>query len=72
VTANFEVGSFEGSKSLLLSNLGEFGGKNNSLGVAYVVVGCVCLLLALVTVSKQLFMPREMANAELLRWEKEE
>uniref|UniRef100_A0A7S3H6C7 Cell cycle control protein 50A n=1 Tax=Spumella elongata TaxID=89044 RepID=A0A7S3H6C7_9STRA len=68
VTANFEVESFDGSKSLLISNLGEFGGKNPFLGVAYVVVGSISLMFALLFVVKQTVAPRAKADASLLNW----
>lgn len=68
VNANYEVGSFDGSKSLLISNLGEFGGKNPFLGVAFVVVGSVSLMFALLFVIKQTVAPRAKADASLLNW----
>jgi len=68
VNANFEVGSFDGSKSVLISNLGEFGGKNPFLGVAFVVVGSVSLMFALLFVIKQTVAPRAKADASLLNW----
>jgi len=68
VTANYEVDSFDGSKSLLLSNLGEFGGKNPYLGVAYIVVGCISLLFALLFIVKQTVAPRAKADVSLLNW----
>jgi hypothetical protein len=68
VEANYEVASFDGSKSLLVSNLGEFGGKNPFLGVAYVVVGSISLLFAMLFVVKQTVAPRAKADASLLNW----
>ncbi|KAJ1400127.1 CDC50/LEM3 family [Ochromonadaceae sp. CCMP2298] len=68
VTANFEVDSFDGSKSLLISNLGEFGGRNPYMGVAYIVVGFISLMFALLFVLKQAIAPRAKADASLLNW----
>mmetsp|Transcript_67870 Transcript_67870/g.141519 ORF Transcript_67870/g.141519 Transcript_67870/m.141519 type:complete len:360 (-) Transcript_67870:101-1180(-) len=68
VTANYEVDSFDGSKALLLSTVGEFGGKNPYLGVAFVVVGCISLMFALLFVVKQMVSPRAKADASLLNW----
>lgn len=68
VVANFEVSSFDGSKSIVISTLGEFGGRNPYLGVAYIVVGSVSLLFALLFIVKQVISPREIANASLLNW----
>jgi hypothetical protein len=68
VVANFEVESFDGSKSLLMSNLGEFGGKNPFLGVAFVTVGAISLMFALLFLVKQTVAPRAKADASLLNW----
>ena len=42
---NFEVNSFSGSKKVILSTVGMFGGKNTFLGIAYTVVGLSCIVL---------------------------
>eukprot|EP01038_Epipyxis_sp_PR26KG_P009453 gene9453-12737_t len=68
ISANFEVDSFDGSKSLVISSKGEFGGKNPFLGIAYIVVGFISLLFALLFLSKQLINPRAVADASLLHW----
>jgi hypothetical protein len=68
VQANFEVASFDGTKSLVISNLGEFGGKNPYLGVAYIVVGSISLLFGSLFALKQFISPRPIADASLLNW----
>jgi hypothetical protein len=68
VKANFEVGSFDGTKSLVLSTVGELGGKNPYLGVAYIVVGSVALLFGSLFAMKQLISPRPIADPALLNF----
>jgi len=68
VAANYEVDSFSASKSLLISNLGEFGGRNPFLGVAYIVVGSISLMFALLFITKQIINPRAVADPTLLNW----
>ncbi len=45
---NYPVKSFKGKKSFVLSTVNSLGGKNNFLGIAYVVVGIFCLIMSFV------------------------
>jgi len=44
---NYRVDQFAGTKSIYLSQTSILGGKNPFLGVAYIVVGCICLLIGI-------------------------
>eukprot|EP01006_Ploeotia_vitrea_P048852 TRINITY_DN67282_c6_g1_i1.p1 TRINITY_DN67282_c6_g1~~TRINITY_DN67282_c6_g1_i1.p1 ORF type:complete len:397 (+),score=47.80 TRINITY_DN67282_c6_g1_i1:33-1193(+) len=54
VSDRYDVSSFGGEKFVILSTTTWIGGKNYFLGVAYVVIGCVCFVLALIFFIKHL------------------
>ena len=45
---NFEAKKFDGKKFIILSTVNVFGGKNYFLGISYIVLGCICIILAIV------------------------
>merc|ERR1712159_946448 len=68
MTNNFHVGDFEGEKALVMTTLSWVGGKNYFLGVAYVVVGVLCVVLAILFGVKQLVSPRKLGDPRYLQW----
>lgn len=44
---NYATSIFNGTKSIVLSTVNAFGGKNTFLGVSYIVVGGICILMAI-------------------------
>lgn len=45
---NYDVSSFEGKKSFVLSTTNALGGKNYFLAICYIVVGVLCFVFALI------------------------
>ncbi|KRZ38792.1 Cell cycle control protein 50B, partial [Trichinella pseudospiralis] len=48
VTYNYPVASFDGRKRFIISNASWAGGKNSFLGIAYIVVGTICIVMGCV------------------------
>ncbi|XP_074548227.1 cell cycle control protein 50B [Halichoeres trimaculatus] len=48
IAYNYPVMSFEGRKKVVLSNVSWMGGKNEFLGIAYLVIGSLCVLMSIV------------------------
>jgi len=50
--ANFEVDSFDATKTLVISNLGGMGGRNTFLGLAFTTIGSLCMVFGFVLLGK--------------------
>lgn len=64
----FPVADFGGEKWVVLSTVSWMGGKNPFLGYAYIVVGSLCLLLALAFGLKHKVSPRKLGDMRYFNW----
>ncbi|KAL8469351.1 hypothetical protein ACS0TY_032250 [Phlomoides rotata] len=60
--------SFNGKKKLVLSTTSWLGGKNDFVGIAYLIVGGLCFFLAMVFALIYLVKPRELGDPSYLSW----
>ncbi len=60
--------SFKGKKKLVLSTTSWLGGKNIFMGVAYLTIGVLCIVLALVFLLIHLRHPRPLGDPNYLSW----
>ncbi|XPS90650.1 alkylphosphocholine resistance protein lem3, variant 2 [Ascochyta lentis] len=64
----FPVQAYSGTKSILISTRTVMGGKNPFLGIAYIVVGGLCILLGAVFLAAHLIKPRKLGDHTYLTW----
>ncbi|XP_039060953.1 putative ALA-interacting subunit 4 [Hibiscus syriacus] len=65
---NYNTYSFGGKKKLVLSTTSWMGGKNDFLGIAYIIVGGLCLFLAVFFILLYVVKPRPLGDPSYLSW----
>jgi len=68
INNNYPVQSFQGHKRIVLSTMSWIGGKNPFLGYAYLAVGILCILLAIVFAIKHRISGRQPGDTSYLEW----
>jgi len=63
---NYPVSQFNGHKFFVVTTMSWIGGKNPFLGIAYIVVGSVCLFQAVIFLIKHIVSPRKLGDASAL------
>ncbi|CZT11626.1 related to cell division protein CDC50 [Rhynchosporium agropyri] len=70
-TLDFNVIEYGGTKSVIISTRTVMGGKNPFLGIAYIVVGAICILLGTLFTITHLIKPRKLGDHTYLSWNNE-
>ncbi|KAL4860914.1 hypothetical protein BDV12DRAFT_204562 [Aspergillus spectabilis] len=68
----FPVTVYGGTKSIVISTRTVLGGQNSFMGIAYVVVGGVCVLLGALFTIAHLVRPRKLGDHTYLTWNNEQ
>ncbi|PBP15307.1 Lem3/Cdc50, partial [Diplocarpon rosae] len=69
---HFNVTEYGGTKSIIISTRTVMGGKNPFLGIAYVVVGGICIVLGTLFTVTHLIKPRKLGDHTYLSWNNEQ
>jgi len=68
----FNTTMYDGTKSILISTRTVMGGKNPFLGIAYLVVGGLCILLGALFTVTYIVKPRKLGDHTYLTWNNEQ
>ncbi|KAF9348222.1 hypothetical protein BGX26_000360 [Mortierella sp. AD094] len=68
IEMNYNVTAYGGTKQLVISTVSFMGGRNPFLGIAYVVVGSICVVLGIVFTARHLYKPRRLGDQAYLSW----
>jgi LEM3 (ligand-effect modulator 3) family / CDC50 family len=71
VNLNYVVESFGGSKALIISTNGMWGGKSYAMGITLYSIGYFCLACGIFFAMKHWFRPRKIANRKYLHYKEE-
>ena len=57
---DYDMSGFEGEKYFVVSQANFFGSKNDFLGISYILVGSLCLIIAIVFLVKKIFKRKKV------------
>ena len=68
IQSNFEVQSYQGTKSVVLSTATWAGGKNAFIGISYVVIGALSIFFTIAYAWLHFKNPRRLIDVDYLDW----
>ena len=68
IVDQYPVSDFNGAKYIVISTSSWLGGKNLFLGWAYVTIGLLCVIIAIMFGLKQLIRPRPLGDLKYFKW----
>ena len=71
INANYDVASFAGTKSLIVTTANEFGGKDEFLGQSFILVGAINIVCGVFFAIKHRYSPRKLADPLYLQYKED-
>ncbi|KAI6364602.1 hypothetical protein MCOR25_005608 [Pyricularia grisea] len=68
IESHWPADAYRGTKSLLITTRTVIGGRNPFLGIAYIVVGGICIILGVIFTATHLIKPRKLGDHTYLSW----
>ncbi|CAO3686503.1 unnamed protein product [Umbelopsis ramanniana] len=68
VDLNYDIQAYGGTKSLVITGTSFLGNRNSFMGLAYIVMGCICAFLGLVFLVRNFYRPRKLGDHDRLSW----
>ncbi|CDH57766.1 lem3 cdc50 family protein [Lichtheimia corymbifera JMRC:FSU:9682] len=68
VDMNYDIRTYGGTKSIVLSGTSFLGARNPFMGLAYIIMGCACAFLGVVFLGWHFFRPRKLGDHDRLSW----
>ncbi|RCH88438.1 hypothetical protein CU097_006578 [Rhizopus azygosporus] len=69
VTTNYDISLYGGKKSIVLTGTSFLGDRNPFMGLAWIVMGCVCAILGVFFLGWHFFKPRKLGDHDRLSWQ---
>eukprot|EP00916_Digyalum_oweni_P022425 GHVL01037149.1.p1 GENE.GHVL01037149.1~~GHVL01037149.1.p1 ORF type:complete len:326 (-),score=52.04 GHVL01037149.1:1681-2658(-) len=68
VNNRYPVKSYDGTKSVVIATTNWTGGKNNFIGIAYIIGGSLCFLFGIIFTIRHILHPRALGDIKYLYW----
>jgi len=68
VDLNYDIREYGGTKSVVITGTSFLGNRNSFMGLAYIVMGCICAFLGMVFLVRNFYRPRKLGDHDRLSW----
>ncbi|KAI8346778.1 CDC50/LEM3 family [Blakeslea trispora] len=69
ISLNYDITAYGGTKSIVFTSTSFLGDRNSFMGLAWIVMGCVCTFLGVVFLGWHFLKPRKLGDHDRLSWQ---